>query len=248
MKSPNASIRFALSVSTSLALGSVACAGSNEVANPTPQTTSANLVGTTPQSTTSTAIPEMRPAPTDTTTTTMTTSEASAGVSAPSPGAATPYATSSEPTTFDDGQIGTILSAIDNAEIATATIAVNKSTTPRVKQLARQILNDYRAVENRLQVTLKSQSITPEDSSLASKLSTDNLHLATKLGDQSGSDFDHGYIAAEIQGHQGTVDLIDNMLIPNVKNAQLRSGLEATRARVVAHLAIARDVQTSLNP
>jgi putative membrane protein len=248
MKTRQPASLFAVSLLASLGLAPLGCAESNEVANPPAQTTSASFVATAPQPRTSAAVPDMPPSPTETAT--LATRQTTTSLPSAQTGGATSSSFSgpAEETTLDDGQIGMIASTIDGGEIAAAKLALGKSKTPRVKQLAQHMLTEHRAIESQLQATLKSQNITPENSIIASKLNADGHELATKLGDEAGSDFDHGYVVAQIQGHQDALDMIDNRLIPNAKNSELRKALEATRAKVVSHLKMAKDIQTSLNP
>jgi putative membrane protein len=62
----------------------------------------------------------------------------------------------------------------------------------------------------------------------------------------SGAAFDSAYIASEVTYHQELLDGINNALIPNAQNAELKALLEQTRPAVEAHLKHAQELQTSL--
>jgi putative membrane protein len=62
----------------------------------------------------------------------------------------------------------------------------------------------------------------------------------------SGAEFDRAYIANKVTYHQTVLDAIDNTLIPNAQNAELRALLEQTRPAVAAHLQHAQELQASV--
>jgi putative membrane protein len=60
-----------------------------------------------------------------------------------------------------------------------------------------------------------------------------------------GADFDRDYIAAQIQEHQAALDLIDSILLVQVKNPELKAAIEAFRPKVEHHLNEAKAIQSS---
>jgi predicted outer membrane protein len=57
----------------------------------------------------------------------------------------------------------------------------------------------------------------------------------------------HAHVdAVEIREHQQVLDTIDNKLIPQEQNAELRSALQDAREKVASHLNMARDIRSFL--
>jgi putative membrane protein len=62
----------------------------------------------------------------------------------------------------------------------------------------------------------------------------------------TGAAFDRAYMDREVEYHQTVLDAIDQTLLPNVQNAELRALLEQTRPAVASHLEMAKSIQTKL--
>ena len=61
-----------------------------------------------------------------------------------------------------------------------------------------------------------------------------------------GADFDKAYIAHEVAYHQQVLDAIDNTLVPNAKNAELKGLIVKVRPAFVGHLEHAKQIQSKL--
>ena len=68
-----------------------------------------------------------------------------------------------------------------------------------------------------------------------------------KLKALTGADFDKAYVDNEVSYHEAVIGLLDKTLIPNTKNAELKSLLESGRPIFVAHLGHAKMLQASLS-
>ncbi len=147
---------------------------------------------------------------------------------------------------LDDGQIAMIASDVDRAEIAAGKLAISHAKSARVRQFAQHMVSAHTVVEQKLTATMKAENMTPSDSTIGTKLMSDSQAEAQSLAGQSGSDFDRSYIAAQLKAHQDVLELMDGTLLPNVKDAKLKAALESARAKVVEHIAMAKDVQASL--
>ena len=68
----------------------------------------------------------------------------------------------------------------------------------------------------------------------------------SKQHGQSGAAFDRAYIDHEVAYHQQVLDAINNTLIPNAQNAELKALLQQTAPAIEAHLQHAKELQTPL--
>jgi putative membrane protein len=62
----------------------------------------------------------------------------------------------------------------------------------------------------------------------------------------SGAEFNKAYIDNEVSYHEAVLGVLDNTLIPNTKNAELKSLLESARQIFVSHLEHAKKLQASM--
>ncbi|MFL5620508.1 MAG: DUF4142 domain-containing protein, partial [Gemmatimonadaceae bacterium] len=88
---------------------------------------------------------------------------------------------------------------------------------------------------------------TPEDNDVSKSLKSSADSSTASLQGQSGAAFDKGYIDHEVAYHQTVLDALDKTLIPGAQNAELKALLEKARPSFAAHLARAKNIQTSLN-
>lgn len=91
---------------------------------------------------------------------------------------------------------------IDLSEVDLAQLAQQNATTDQVKQFAQRMIADH---TSNLQ-TLKDLAAR-KDVTLPDQLSANNTALYARLAKLSGTDFDHAYINAMVEGHTQAVAL-----------------------------------------
>ena len=147
---------------------------------------------------------------------------------------------------LSDANIAAIVVTYNNEEIEHAKLAQERATNAEVKQFARTMITDHNAVNQKANALATQLNLTPMESDASRKLSTDGNLFRTNLQTQSGAEFDRSYIANEVALHEQVLNQIDQQLIPQSDNADLRRLLQETRPAVEAHLMHARQIQTQL--
>ena len=147
----------------------------------------------------------------------------------------------------NDAQIAHIAVTANSIDSTAGMMAKQKGTKKSVKDFAQTMINDHSAVNKQAVALATKLKMTPEDNDVSRSLKSAADASTSNLQGKSGADFDKGYIDNEVTFHQNVLDALDKTLIPNAKNAELKSLLEKTRPAVAAHLARAKDIQTSLN-
>jgi putative membrane protein len=140
---------------------------------------------------------------------------------------------------LSDEQIAAITDAANTAEIAQAKLAQAKSKDPSVKQFAAMMINHHGEAKQK-QAKLK---LKPVESGVSTAMQVDADSTMNALKADSGKDFDQAYITAQVDGHQKVLDTINDKLLPNVKNADLKAYLEEIKPRVEEHLKQAKVLQ-----
>ena len=74
------------------------------------------------------------------------------------------------------------------------------------------------------------------------------LTLVATLGKLDGPAFDRAYVDQEVVYHEQVIAALDTTLIPNARNAELKTLLVQVRPAFVAHLQHARHLQAELKP
>lgn len=145
-----------------------------------------------------------------------------------------------------DAQIAAIVVAADAIDIDYGKIAESKTTNPKVKAFAQQMIRDHTAVNKAAVALVTKLGVTPEESDTSRGLNTTAEETRTRLNGLSGKEFDKAYIDNEVAYHKLVLNAVDNTLIPSAQNAELKSTLVKTRPLFAAHLHHAEMVQSSL--
>ena len=145
-----------------------------------------------------------------------------------------------------DPQIAMIAVTADNVDIEGGKLAAGKTTNPKVKEFAELMVRDHTSVNNQATALAKKLNLTPEESATSRSLKSDGDKMIKKLKGMSGAEFDKAYIDNEVSYHEAVAGVVDNTLIPNAKNADLKALLESARPIFASHLNHAKEVQSSL--
>ena len=154
--------------------------------------------------------------------------------------------TSSSSSAPTDPQIAMIAVTADNVDIDAGKLAAGKTSNPKVKEFAELMVRDHTSVNNQATALAKKLNVTPEESATSRKLKSDGDKMIKKLEGLSGAAFDKAYIDNEVSYHEAVIGVVDNTLIPNTKNAELKALLESAGPIFTSHLNHAKEAQASL--
>lgn len=145
-----------------------------------------------------------------------------------------------------DPQIAMIAVVADSVDIAAGKLAVEKAADKRVKEFAELMVRDHSAVNAKATALVKKLGVTPEESATSKSLKADGDKMIAKLKALKGAEFDKAYVDNEVVYHEAVLGVLDKTLIPNTKNAELKSLLESARPVFASHLEHAKMIQTAL--
>jgi putative membrane protein len=145
-----------------------------------------------------------------------------------------------------DPQIADIVVAANEVDIKAGELAQSQGTDPRVKEFAQRMITDHTGVNQAATELVTRLGVTPEPNPVSQQLRQGGEQNRNHLQGLSGADFDRAYIGHEVDYHQQVLDAIDQTLIPNAQNPELKALLEQTRPAIAAHLQHAKEIQGSL--
>lgn len=151
----------------------------------------------------------------------------------------------SEPAVTDP-QIAAIAVAANTHDIENAELALEKSENEEIRELAERMVTDHTAVNEQATELVTRLGVTPEENETSRELIRSGEEVRQRLSGLEGAEFDRAYIEHELAYHQQVLDALDQLLIPNAQNSELRSLLEQVRGAVAAHLEHAQQVQSTL--
>jgi putative membrane protein len=145
-----------------------------------------------------------------------------------------------------DPQIVGIVVAANQIDINASKLALAKSHNPQVRQFAQQMVDDHGAVQKSVFALGAKLHVTPADSSTQDALKKDAAENEAHLKTLSGAEFDRAYLDHEVAYHKQVIDAVKTTLIPNAKNAELKSALEGAAPMFQGHLEHAEHLQSSM--
>ena len=158
----------------------------------------------------------------------------------------TSSATQSASPKLTDPEIASVAVNADQIDIDYAAIAKKKSKNAKVLEFAATMAKDHQNVNDQAVALAKKLSVTPKDNAITQSLLTGAKTTKDMLNSKSGAEFDKAYIDNEVAYHKAAIDLVENTLIPDATNAELKSLLQTALPIFKEHLAHAEMVQKSI--
>ena len=146
----------------------------------------------------------------------------------------------------NDAQIAHIVVTANNVDIDAGKLAQKQAKGADVKAFAKQMVTDHSAVNKQAVALVTKLKVKPEDNATSKSLKSDGDANLKKLKGLKGDAFDKTYVDREVTYHQQVLDAIDNVLIPNAKNAELKELIVKVRPAIDGHLQHAKMIQAKL--
>lgn len=147
----------------------------------------------------------------------------------------------------NDAQIAMIAVVANSVDVDAGKMAAQKASSKEVKEFAETMVRDHTAVNAKATALAKKLGVTPEESATSKSLKADGDKMMAKLKGMSGAEFDKAYVDNEVAYHEAVIGVVTKTLIPNTKNAELKSLLESAGPIFTSHLEHAKQLQKSLN-
>ena len=146
-----------------------------------------------------------------------------------------------------DAQIAAIVVTANQVDVDAGKLAKSKAHAKDVKEFAQRMITDHSAVNKSATELVEKLHVTPEPSPTSESLQKVGDENLAKLKTLSGAAFDKAYIDHEVAYHEAVIDALDKTLIPSAQNAELKALLVKVRPAFVAHLDMAKQLQSELS-
>jgi putative membrane protein len=154
-----------------------------------------------------------------------------------------PAAAAGAPT---DPQIAHIAYTAGTIDIAAGKQALAKSHNKTIRSFAEEMVRDHTAVNNKALALVKKLHVTPAPNPTSASLTKQANETKARLGHLKGAAFDRAYIDNEVAYHKTVNGALESTLIPNAKNAELKSLLQTGLTLFREHQAHAEQVAKEL--
>lgn len=146
-----------------------------------------------------------------------------------------------------DPQIASIAVTANQVDIEFAKVALKKTKNAEVKQFAQTMVSDHGAVIDAAVKLAKKLGVTPENNPTTQSLLQRQRENLKKLNSLSGAAFDKWYVDNEVDYHKFAIGAVENILIPNASNKELKDLLQKALPSFKTHLEHATMLQKKLN-
>ena len=160
--------------------------------------------------------------------------------------AAAPAAEQPVAPALDDAAIAHIGVTANTIDAETAELALERSDNDEVRAFAETMIRDHRGVNEQAVALATRLGVTPKDNDVSRSLRSGAAAARAQLEALDGAAFDRAYMEREVAYHEAVLGALDDALIPNTSNSELRGLLETARGAVAAHLEHARTLSRSL--
>src|SRR5512144_667640 len=136
----------------------------------------------------------------------------------------------------NDAQIAHIVVTANQVDIDAGKLAESKATSSDVKAFGKQMVTDHSGVNRQATELVKKLKVTPEDNATSKSLKSGGVENVKHLKSLAGEQFDKAYVDHEVAYHEQVIAAIDQTLVPNAKNEELKALIVKVRPAFVAHL------------
>jgi putative membrane protein len=105
---------------------------------------------------------------------------------------------------------------------------------------------DHQAVIDQAVALVTKLGVTPKDNDVSKKLMSDSEATIKTMKTKSGKAFDKAYVDNEVAYHKAVISTVENVLIPQAQNAELKSLLQKVLPTLKTHLEHAEMVQKAM--
>lgn len=147
---------------------------------------------------------------------------------------------------LSDAEVASVAVVANQIDISYADIAKEKSRHADILRFAETMANDHRAVIAQAAALAKKLGVTPLDNAVSQKLQADAENTKKTLRATAANKFDKVYIDNEVAYHKAVIAAVENLLIPETENAELKELLTNVVPALKTHLHHAEMVQKQL--
>ena len=147
---------------------------------------------------------------------------------------------------LNDAEIASIAVTANQIDINAAELAKSRTKNPEVSNFANTMITDHTSVINQATALVKKLKVTPQNNAVSRQLQANAKKTLTSLKGKKGAAFDKAYATNEVAYHKAVISTVENTLIPQSQNTELKSLLQSVLPVLKTHLAHAEMVAKNL--
>lgn len=145
-----------------------------------------------------------------------------------------------------DTEIASVAVVANQIDIDYAKVALKRSKNKDILDFANRMIEDHNAVIQQAVALVEKLGVNPKDNAVSQSLLKQSKKTINTLKEVSKKDFDKAYIDNEVSYHKAVIDAVNDLLIPEANNTELKGLLEAVVPALEAHLEHAKMTQAKI--
>lgn len=151
---------------------------------------------------------------------------------------------SAKPTS--EAEVMNMLMTVNTQEMNLTKIARTRAENKEVKDYAEKMFKEHAENNDKVSKLRSKQDIGLDKTKTSQKYKFTKEDKAEKLKTLNGKEFDKEFMQAQVEMHENVLKKIEETLIPNTNNEELKAMLSNTKESVQQHLKHAKNIQKSL--
>lgn len=145
-----------------------------------------------------------------------------------------------------DSEIASIAVAANQIDVNHALIALKRSANPVVRKFALNMVTDHTSIIQQATALARKLGVKPKTNSVTKSLKSNAMKVTNMLKSKSDKAFNITYIDNEVAYHKAVIGDVQNLLIPQTKNKQLKNLLGKVVPVLKQHLQMAKNTQNEI--
>lgn len=146
-----------------------------------------------------------------------------------------------------DPEIASVAVTANQIDVSYGKIALKKSKNADIRKFAQTMITDHSGVIRQAVALAHKLKVVPKTNAVTRQLQDGAVTTEKKLNAAHGAAFDKAYIDNEVAYHEAVISAVNNVLIPETKNAELKALLVKVAPVLQEHLAHAKMVQATFS-
>ena len=147
---------------------------------------------------------------------------------------------------LSDAEIAAVVVTANAIDVRHGELARARASDARVRQFGETMVRDHNAVNASAAALVERLGVMPEENDVSRSLQAAADASHAELSAKADAEFDAAYIDHEVAYHRQVLAALDDLLIPNATNAELRETLVSVRPAFEAHLRQAESLKQLL--
>lgn len=147
---------------------------------------------------------------------------------------------------LSDAEIASVAVTANQIDVEYGIIALETSGNDKVRDFAQNMVLDHTKIIKLATDLVTKLGVTPKDNAVSQSLRAQAKKTKAMLHSKSGDAFNKAYVDNEVAYHEAVINAVENVLIPQADNAELKSLLKTALPLLKSHLEHAKMVQKNM--